>query len=228
MRKFLKATLLVLLTVCSVGVLAQKYGVELGYNQPVRFGSQFKTDYFDGIRLGGNVEFELKNNLSLLTGTLYSLVYSSNTQYYSSTDSINYKTIGHSLEIPVQIQYSIPVSKNFKFIAFAGPQLGIGITQPQKVTAVISSAKKTEIESITPDNMKPFVRTTSVGYADNDLYVKSVISRINFQITLGGGVQYKNYRLKAGYDFGINSINKVDTSNLLRQSGWFASLVYQF
>jgi hypothetical protein len=44
----------------------------------------------------------------------------------------------------------------------------------------------------------------------------------------GGGVQWKNYQLKGGYDFGINSINKIDSSKLLHQSGWYVSLVYQF
>ncbi len=68
----------------------------------------------------------------------------------------------------------------------------------------------------------------SLGYDENDLYKKAMISRINFQMGAGGGVQWKNYQLKGGYDFGINSINKVDTSKLLRQSGWYVSLVYQF
>ena len=61
-----------------------------------------------------------------------------------------------------------------------------------------------------------------------DLYKNAMISRINFQMGAGGGVQWKNYQLKGGYDFGINSINKVDTSKLFRQGGWYVSLVYQF
>jgi hypothetical protein len=47
-------------------------------------------------------------------------------------------------------------------------------------------------------------------------------------MSVGGGMQFKNYKLKGGYEFGINSINKIDSSKLLRQNSWFVSLVYQF
>jgi len=54
------------------------------------------------------------------------------------------------------------------------------------------------------------------------------ISRLNFQLGAGAGIQWKNYQLKGGYDFGINSINKVDSNRILRHSGWYVSLVYEF
>ncbi len=230
MKQLSKLSFLLAFSLFFINVAAQKYGIEAGFVQPKQSGAQFRTSYFNGARLGGNVEFELKNNFSLLTGALYSLVYSDRTQYYYSTDSVNYKTLNHAIEIPLQVQYSLPVSKNFKFFAYAGPNIAIGLAQPQKVTAVISSTAKTEIEPMIPENMKQFVRLESDSYADNDLYVKNMIQRINLQISIGGGVQFKNYKLKGGYDFGINSINKIDTSKLMRlqQSGWFVSLIYQF
>lgn len=230
MNKLFKFGLLFVFSLFFVCVTAQKYSVEAGYVQPKRSGSQFSTTYFNGVRIGGNVEFELKNNFSLLTGTLYSVVYSDKSQYYSTSDSVNYKTFGHAIEIPVKVQYSLPVSKNFKFFAFAGPNIAIGLAQPQKVTAVISSATKAYITPQIPENMKPFMRVESDSYENNDLYTKSTIQRINLQMSIGGGVQFKNYKLNGGYDFGINSINKVDTSKLmrLRQGGWFVSLVYEF
>lgn len=216
MYKFFKFSLLFIFSLGFIAVSAQKYSLEAGFVQPKRTGAQFSTTYFNGGRLGGNVEFELRNNFSLLTGALYSLVYSNKTQYYSSTDSVNYKTFGHSIDIPVQVQYSLPVSKNFKFFAFAGPNVGIGLAQPQKITVTMSDA------------MKAYTGISSAEYADNDLYTKSAIQCINLQISVGGGLQFKNYKLKSGYDFGINSINKIDTSKLLHQNGWYVSLVYQF
>lgn len=228
MNKLFKSGLLFVFSLFFLCATAQKYSVEAGYVQPKRLGTDFKTTYFNGARLGGNVEFELKHNFSLLTGALYSLVYSKNSQYYSSSDSVVYKTFNHALEIPLQVQYSLPVSKNFKFFAFAGPNIAIGLAQPQKVTAVLTSDMKDNMDLTIPDNMKPFMRTSSSSYADNDLYVKSIIQRINLQMSVGGGMQFKNYKLKGGYEFGINSINKIDTSKLLRQNGWFVSLVYQF
>ena len=65
-------------------------------------------------------------------------------------------------------------------------------------------------------------------YYENDLYKMAKISRLNFQLGAGAGIQWKNYQLKGGYDFGINSINKVDSNRILRHSGWYVSLVYEF
>ncbi len=230
MKQLFKLTILFVFTLFFISVSAQKYGIEAGFVQPKRSGAQFSTTYFNGARLGGSVEFELKNNFSLLSGALYSLVYSDKSQYYSPSDSVNYKTYNHAIDIPIHVQYSLPVSKNFKFFAYAGPNISVGLAQPQKITAVVSDVTKTYMNSILPENMKSFVRLESDSYTNNDLYTKNMIQRINLQISVGGGVQFKNYKLKGGYDFGINSINKIDTSKQMRlqQDGWFVSLIYQF
>ena len=148
---------------------------------------------------------------------MYSVVYSNKVQKYGvESDSVTYKTFGHYIDIPLRVQYTLPLGKDFKIFAFAGPNLNIGLAQPQKIISELSDA------------MADYTGIKSLGYDENDLYKKAMISRINFQMGAGGGVQWKNYQLKGGYDFGINSINKVDTSKLLRQSGWYVSLVYQF
>lgn len=216
----MKSTLKLILVsmVLSIGILsAQTYRLEVGFVSPKQSGAEFSTNYFNGGRLGVTAEFGLKHNFSLLTGALYSLVYSNKVQYYSSTDSVTYKTFGHSIDIPLRLTYTLPLSKNLKVFGFAGPNINVGIAQPRKTTAVLSSSLREVIE---------FVNVPTNG--TEDLYKSAMISRINFQMGAGGGVQWKNYQLKGGYDFGINSINKVDTSKLFRQGGWYVSLVYQF
>ena len=217
----MKSTLKLILVsmVLSIGILsAQTYRLEVGFVSPKQSGAEFSTNYFNGGRLGVTAEFGLKHNFSLLTGALYSLVYSNKVQYYSSTDSVTYKTFGHSIDIPLRLTYTLPLSKNLKIFGFAGPNLNIGIAQPRKTTAVLSSSLVQVIDE--------FGNVPTNG--SEDLYKNAMISRINFQMGAGGGVQWKNYQLKGGYDFGINSINKVDTSKLYRQGGWYVSLVYQF
>ena len=217
----MKSTLKLILVsmVLSIGILsAQTYRLEVGFVSPKQSGAEFSTNYFNGGRLGVTAEFGLKHNFSLLTGALYSLVYSNKVQYYSSTDSVTYKTFGHSIDIPLRLTYTLPLSKNLKIFGFAGPNLNIGIAQPRKTTAVLSSSLVQVIDE--------FGNVPTNG--SEDLYKNAMISRINFQMGAGGGVQWKNYQLKGGYDFGINSINKVDTSKLFRQGGWYVSLVYQF
>ena len=217
----MKSTLKLILVsmVLSIGILsAQTYRLEVGFVSPKQSGAEFSTNYFNGGRLGVTAEFGLKHNFSLLTGALYSLVYSNKVQYYSSTDSVTYKTFGHSIDIPLRLTYTLPLSKNLKIFGFAGPNINVGIAQPRKTTAVLSSSLVQVIDE--------FGNVPTNG--SEDLYKNAMISRINFQMGAGGGVQWKNYQLKGGYDFGINSINKVDTSKLYRQGGWYVSLVYQF
>ena len=217
----MKSTLKLILVsmVLSIGILsAQTYRLEVGFVSPKQSGAELSTNYFNGGRLGVTAEFGLKHNFSLLTGALYSLVYSNKVQYYSSTDSVTYKTFGHSVDIPLRLTYTLPLSKNLKIFGFAGPNINVGIAQPRKTTAVLSSSLREVIDE--------FGNVPTNG--TEDLYKNAMISRINFQMGAGGGVQWKNYQLKGGYDFGINSINKVDTSKLFRQGGWYVSLVYQF
>ncbi len=217
----MKSTLKLILVsmVLSIGILsAQTYRLEVGFVSPKQSGAELSTNYFNGGRLGVTAEFGLKHNFSLLTGALYSLVYSNKVQYYSSTDSVTYKTFGHSIDIPLRLTYTLPLSKNLKVFGFAGPNINVGIAQPRKTTAVLSSSLREVIDE--------FGNVPTNG--TEDLYKNAMISRINFQMGAGGGVQWKNYQLKGGYDFGINSINKVDTSKLFRQGGWYVSLVYQF
>ena len=217
----MKSTLKLILVsmVLSIGILsAQTYRLEVGFVSPKQSGAEFSTNYFNGGRLGVTAEFGLKHNFSLLTGALYSLVYSNKVQYSSSTDTVTYKTYGHSIDIPLRLTYTLPLSKNLKVFGFAGPNINVGIAQPRKTTAVLSSSLREVIDE--------FGNVPTNG--TEDLYKNAMISRINFQMGAGGGVQWKNYQLKGGYDFGINSINKVDTSKLFRQGGWYVSLVYQF
>lgn len=211
---------LILFIVLSTGVLAaQKYSIEAGFISPKQSGKNFKTTCFNGVRLGVNVQFDLKNNFSLLTGALYSVVYSNQMQRYTSSDSVTYKTFGHFIDIPLRINYSLKIWKDLKVFGFAGPNINIGLAQSQKTTADLSESTVALLESL---GQKAPESGTS------DLYKNALIHRINFQMGAGGGVQWKNFQLKGGYDFGINSINKIDTSNLLHQSGWYVSLVYQF
>lgn len=212
-----KTLLLLIITIASIQLSnAQTYRLELGSTNPKQAGSQFSTSYFNGGRIGATVEFDLKHNFSFLTGALYSLVYSNKVQNYTVSDSVRYKTFAHSIDIPLQVNYNLALGKNLKLIAFAGPNLNIGLAQPQKIQVFMN------------DDLKKFTGIKAMEYADNDLYKNALIHRINFQMVLGGGVQWKDYQVKGGYNFGINSINRIDSSLSLRQSGWFVSVAYQF
>jgi len=213
MKKALKLHLLIAFLVIVCIAKAQTYRLEVGYTNPDRHGANISSTYFNGIRLGGTAEFELKKNFSLLTGALYNIVYSNKLQTYPNSDSVVYKTFGHYLDIPLRVTYTLPVNKNLKFFGFAGPNLNIGLFQNQEIISTLSTSLNA-INNIVPGK--------------TDFYKSSILNRLNLQVGIGGGVQWKNYQLKSGYDFGINNLNRTDTGGNQFQKGWYVSFVYQF
>lgn len=216
MKSVLKIRLLfvLLLAVCSLN--AQTYRLEVGYNNPVRTGTGISSTFFNGIRLGGTGEYDLKNNFSLLTGVLYNFVYSDKIQGYPNSANVTYTTQGHFLDVPVRLIYTYPLSKKLKFFGFAGPNLNIGLFQNLKITS-------TQTYSTTdPLYIQP--RSINVYTGSDQDYQ---LNRLNLQIGLGGGVQWKKFSLKSGYDFGLNNLNRLDTGSM-HQGGWYVTLGISF
>jgi len=205
MKSVLKIRLLLVLLVAVCSLNAQTYRLEVGYNNPVRKGAAFSSTYFNGIQLGGTAEFDLKNNLSLLTGALYNFVYSDKIQKYPNLKSAEYLSYGHFLNIPIHVTYTYPFSKTLKAFGFAGPNINVGLYQTQKTTSTVS--------------------TIPSQFAD--LYKDAVLNRLNFQLGVGAGLQWKKYQLKAGYDFGINNLNRLKTGTL-NQNGYYVTFGLSF
>jgi hypothetical protein len=176
------------------------YRLEIGYNNPAQYGKNFSTTYFNGIKVGLTAEYPLKNNLSLLTGALYNLVYSDKLQKYPNITSVDYLTYGHFINVPVQIAYYYPFSNNLKVFGYAGPTLNIGLSQIQGTISTVSS----------------------IPTAYTNLY-NSNLNRLDLQVGIGAGIQWKKYQLKGGYDYGLLNINRLTTGNLY-QKGWYVSL----
>ena len=61
----------------------------------------------------------------------------------------------------------------------------------------------------------------------SEVYNDNVLRRLNLQLGAGGGIQWRKYSLKSGYDFGILDLYKSKTESL-HQSGWFVSFGYEF
>jgi len=216
MKSALKIRLLfvLLVTVCSLN--AQTYRLEVSYNNPVRTGSGISSTYFNGIQLGGTGEYNLKNNFSLLTGVLYNFVYSDKIQKGANSQDVTYKTQGHFLDIPIRLVYTYPLNKNLKVFGYGGPNLNVGLFQNLKITSTQAYA------STSPFYIQP--RSINVYNSSDSQYQ---LNRLNLQIGLGGGVQWKKYSIKSGYNFGINNLNKLDTGSM-HQGGWYITLGLSF
>jgi hypothetical protein len=190
--------------------------LEGGYFNPKRVGATTSETYFDAIRLGGLTEFGLKYNFGVQTGLLYNLGYSHKIQRYSmSSDSVVYKTWSHALEIPLRLVYNQPLFKDFKLFGFIGPNIQVGLFQPQQVDANLSDAL-TDMTGIHSGKYNIYkVDATGKNW-----------SRINVQIGAGGGVQWRKFLLKSGYDWGLNNLDQTK-SDYVRQGNWYVSFGYQ-
>jgi len=212
MKKVLNVSIIAFLLVSALSLNAQKFAVEGSYLNLVRTGPLHSSTYFNGIKLGGTVSYDLKNNFSLLSGALYSFVYSNKVQGYPDKMAVNYVISGHYLDIPVHLMYSLPLSKSLSLFAFAGPNLNVGLLQDQRTVSTLTP------ELNTFHNVQP---------GQVDLYKSLQLNRLNLQLGLGGGVKFKKYTLKSGYDFGVTNINRLDTGNLY-QKGWYVTFSYEF
>jgi len=197
---------------CFTGQLyAQKITLEGGYFNPKRTGQATSETYFDAIRLGAQAEYDLKHNFGFQTGLFYNIGYSNKIQKYGVTsDSVVYNTWSHALEIPLRIVYNQPLFKDFKVFGFAGPNIQIGLFQNQKVTSYLSDYWATETG----------IQSGKVNLYKNDLY------RINFQLGAGGGVQWRQFILKSGYDWGLNSLDRTNNDRIT-QGQWYVTFGYE-
>ncbi|OJV40501.1 MAG: hypothetical protein BGO29_10310 [Bacteroidales bacterium 36-12] len=192
-------------------VIAQnKITLETGYFNPKRIGSQTSETYFDAIRIGALYEYNLKYNFALQSGLFYNIGYSNKTQKYISTDSVVYKTWSHALEIPIRVVYNQPLFKDFKIFGYAGPNIQIGIAQNQKVISNLTA---------------PLESMTGIQSGNNNLF-KNNLNLVNFQLGAGGGVQWRQFILKSGYDWGLNNLDKTK-KDYIHQGQWYVSFGYQ-
>jgi len=205
MKLTLKFRILIVLLVVVCSVNAQIYRLEVGYNNPVRVGSGISSTFFNGVQVGGTAEFDLKNQFSLLTGVLYNFVYSDKIQKYPNSTRVTYVSYGHFLNIPLHVTYTYPFSKKLKGFGYAGPNINIGLYQTVNTTSDVSYV---------PSQFA-------------DLYKDALLSRLNIQLGIGAGLQWKRYQLKAGYDFGLNNLNRLSTGNM-HQDGLSVTLGINF
>lgn len=200
---------------------------ELGYSQIARTGSFMSTTPFQVIRLGGNVEFPLKYNVGIETGLNYNFAFGNKTQYagnkiyedYYAIDTINYSYQNHSLNIPLHITYNLPIFWGLKLFAYAGPTFNLGLAEPTTVDAT---------KNMYANSGKYDLYTDKLTYIKDSQTQKQVqLSRFNMQLGLGGGIQWKQYRVRSGYDWGLTNFSRTQDTNQYNK-GWSVSFEYQF
>ena len=211
----------IFLTICliiSVLILkAQTISIEAGYFNPKRDGASYNKMYFDAVRLGATYTYDWKYNLGFQSGLLFNTGYSHNVQRYSMRgDSVLYRTWDFGLEIPIRAVYHVKLFKNVKLFGYAGPNIQIGLFQPQRIDVNLSPVL-TEMTGI---------QSGTFNLYTSDLQPNG-INRLNLQLGTGGGIQWKNYLLKSGYDWGLNNLDRTKRDRIT-QGQWHLTFGYQF
>lgn len=223
-----KIRLLILMLLLPLAVYTRSeikptYRVEVGYIQPYQHGEGYRTTYFHGGKIGATVDFDIKYDITIQTGLYYSLAYGMNRQsyphpypdsdiYIQDSEYVNYCTMLHQLDVPVRLTYSLKIWKDLRLFAFAGPTFQIGLSQLEEVEAHLSDIITSKTDIVT---------------GTTDLYKKKILP-FNFMLGAGGGIQWKNYRLQAGFDFGLNNLYRNEWGHKMNQWNWFTSFSYAF
>lgn len=219
MNKYIKVvTTLVFAAFCAFPIDAEDvkkttFRIEAGYIQPYQFGEGHRTTYFHGGKIGATVDFDIKYGMSIQTGLYYLMAYGTNSQSYPHlSEYVDYSTTMYQLDIPVRFSYTIKIWKDLSLFAFAGPTFNIGLAMPEKADAHLSAITE---------------EMTGIQSGTTNLYCKKVLP-FNFMLGAGGGIQWKNYRLQSGYDFGMHNIYRNTYGYIMKQWNWFASFSYAF
>ncbi len=213
----MKKSIVIFLLAMFMGVTSAQvtttWRVEAGYVQPYQFGNGYRTTYFHGGKLGALVDVNFKYNLSLQTGLTYSLAYGINQQNYPYLgEYVRYSTQLHQLDVPVRAVYKLQLPKQFALFAFAGPTFQIGLYAPEKADSHLSDITTS---------------TTGIVSGTTNVYAERVLP-FNFMLGVGGGVEWTDYRLQAGYDFGMHNLYRNELGVNMYQRNWFVSFSYAF
>lgn len=201
------------------------YRAETGYSQQSRSGDKSSMTPYYGIRLGGNVEFPLKYNFGIQTGLIYNFSKGDKTQYYvSPKDTASYTYSNHTLNVPLRATYTLPIFWKLKLFAYAGPVFSIGLSEPTTLKASKTVWVKSGEYNAYTDKEN---RLNTAGVIDKPTWESDALNRFNIQLGAGGGVQWRNLRVKGGYDWGILNISK-NKNAPQHNKGWSVSLEYEF
>ena len=183
--------------------------------------------YLHGGKIGVSVDFNLPYNISLQTGLQYALSYGQLSQHWASasaefaqTEIVDHHVVKHTLNIPIHLYYRQQLYKDLAMVFYGGPQLQAGLYQKDNIKMNLSAPTQKMLEDMG-------VPTTSYNRNEKELLP------FNLQISVGGGLEWANYRLQAGYDFGlINMVRQYPLNHVLQYSymrewSWNVCFVYK-
>lgn len=169
----------------------------------VKTSNSTNSDPLSGFYVGFGYTVPIASGINFTPGLYYGYAAKSNATDLIIT-TVSGKREDHFLNIPLSFSYGLDLTPDFRFFAYAGPSLSVGVVS--KVTGTLGSNK-----------------------SSYDRYQED--SSLNrFDILLGGGlgVEIMNkFRINVGYDLGmLNRYN--NTSTAYRRNQMTAGVAFVF
>ena len=231
-RLFLLLSVAALLGAAGVAS-AQTIGIGAGYvnsvNRTVPDGATLNTVGFDGFYLGVTYGLPIGNGLSLEPGFQYEFL----TKSRNILPLVKENDTDHYIDIPVHLNYSLPVNEMMKFFVTAGPTFAIGLASQSKFSALgYSAVYDNYLGEVDAD----FLGSGIMEYiAQLSPYVSEYFNRGNgysrFDVLLGigAGIDLSEiFRFKVGYDWGLLNRYSNDTGATRHRNRLTVGVAYLF
>jgi len=191
MRKTMKSFVIIaVLAIVSVGTVNAQLGVQAGYVSSKFVGENPYTDPYNGFNAGLTYDMEIQGGVGLHYGLLYTLISDKESEdLFDAT--LTTKSFGHFLNVPVQATYKYAINRDLRIFAYAGPNFTMGVAGSNTLSSDATDRELKDSWYKEGDGL--------FGEMIGDSFYK----RFDIQLGVGLGVQYSNFILKGGYDWGL-------------------------
>ena len=162
------------------------------------------TDWKAGFIVGGAVEFPFTDALSLETGLfLASKGYKASDEFTETFAGMTFEVEMEEtlsllyLDVPITARLSHDLGNGLSLYGLLGPYVGIGLTGTMEYEYTETFNGETETDSGEQD--------IEWGSGDED-----ELKRIDFGLTVGGGVEVNNFLIGLSYNMGLADISPHD------------------
>lgn len=201
------------------------YRVQAGFVQQWQHSDNktYADLYLYGPKIGATFDFNLPYNFSIQTGINYILTYGVTNQHWKnvsledySAQYIKHKVINHELSIPLYATIKIHLWKKLGLMFYTGPELSVGLIQKDNLNCFLN------------DDTKNWLESNNIKTETYDKYKEKMLFRTNIQYGLGGGLEWGNYRLQAGYNFGLNNLVREQTEINRQMKSWNWNIIFSY
>lgn len=205
MKKTIKLALVAILVTVGAATANAQLGVQAGYvNSTMKAENKTISDLiygsgnFNGFEVGLTYNMPIQGGFALQYGLLYTNLFKN-----SEILTVETKRSASYLNIPFRIAYGLDLG-GAKVFAYGGPNFAIGLTGKNKV----GNADLNWYKEVDGDESDP-------------------VKRFDILLGAGLGVQFSNFIVKGGYDWGL--LNPYGTDNYkINRNQFNISLGYQF